>query len=159
VDGEHPRADVVVRVERGAVVSGIVVDGSGKPVSGAMVSSLHGLGQTDDAGRFEITGLVPGPCAVSASTDTESSAIQQLDLAPGARVEVRLVVGDTRIAGRVTNPRGEPLPDITVWATRVGSADSLGVTTDEAGRFVVSRLPQGDYQLVAVRDADRKQHR
>jgi protocatechuate 3,4-dioxygenase beta subunit len=164
VDGEHAMAGVVVRVERGAVVSGIVVDGDGKPVAGAAVSAESGSAESgsaeaDDAGRFEITGLQPGPCKVSASTATHGSAIQQLELAPGGRAEVRLVVVESRIAGRVTDPRGEPLPDINVHATRTGDTDSVSVVTDAAGRFELGGLSAGDYQLVADRDEDRSQHR
>lgn len=159
VDGEHSRAGVVVRLERGAVLSGIVVDRSGKPVAGATVSATGDSMQADDAGRFELTGLEPGPCQVSASTATQGSAVQQLQLARGGRAEIRLVVAESRIAGRVTNPRGEPQAEIRVRATGTGGAHDADVLTDAAGRFDLGGLTLGDYQLVAERDDDRSQRR
>ena len=50
---------------RGAMVSGVVTDAAGRPLEGAMVSALGAamttLAVTDAGGRYELTGLPPGP--------------------------------------------------------------------------------------------------
>jgi hypothetical protein len=83
-------ATIVVRLERGGVITGRVFDEDGEPVSGAMVQAFRhvssgaamreaGAGSsqsTNDIGQFRVWGLPPGDYVVSAllSAQTLSSA-------------------------------------------------------------------------------------
>jgi protocatechuate 3,4-dioxygenase beta subunit len=158
VDGKHPTTGVIVRVARGATVSGVVVDASGKPVAGASVSATGGSTQTDGAGRFELTGLEAGPCELSATTPTQGSEVHPLQLPKGGRVEARLVLVDTHITGSVKTSRGEPVAGVSIRATRVQRGASGSATTNDRGEFDLGDIPPGDYELTAVRDGDREEH-
>jgi hypothetical protein len=56
-----------------------------------------------------------------------------------------------RIVGVVQDPSGAVVPAVDVEATNVLTGLEWTASTDEAGRFVFSRLPVGEYQVrVAV---------
>ena len=100
----------------------------------------------------------------------EPGTVYQVEVAPGIqdrfnnRLEerVRIVfstgpeIPDTRATGTVTDlVRGEPANDARVDAIRL--PDSLTYTTrvDSAGGFVLAQVPEGEYLLLAYRDANR----
>ncbi len=79
-DGQH-LTNLNVRMTRGGVISGILVDQNGEPFSGAQVSAMQnrfvgtgqrtlvpvGSGQTDDRGQYRIWGLAAGDYVISAN--------------------------------------------------------------------------------------------
>jgi hypothetical protein len=81
---------LAAQVER-AVVTGSVLDASGKPQPGVPVTATHVLlevateGQTDANGNFRIPDLRPGPYSIFAGAEGQ-----------GAAVEVTLTAGETR---------------------------------------------------------------
>jgi protocatechuate 3,4-dioxygenase beta subunit len=110
---------LAVPASRTAVVSGVVVDESGRPVAsqrltlteGPDIAGLNGViggSVTDDAGRFRMAGVRPGIYSLSAASQQKSGDI---------RVEVREVdvsgltivmgAGGT-LTGRVITPAGPP---------------------------------------------------
>ena len=126
--GDSGVADLEIVVEKGASVSGFVVDLSGKPATEAHVSVLP-LGNGDISsestgpeGAFTVRGLRPGAYRVEASTMTgavkSEDSGQEITLAKGEAVTgIRLVLGgapDSTITGRITNVRGEPLSGVSV---------------------------------------------
>jgi hypothetical protein len=85
------RADVDVKLSRGGVITGRVLDEDGEPLSRAMVSVLRqqyvrgekqltpaGADQSDDRGQFRIFGLPPGDYFVSATAGGVEQIIRQL---------------------------------------------------------------------------------
>ena len=92
--GQH--ADVVIRMGRGAVITGALLDESGQPAAGATVVALRAsmqngerrltavgtLGTADDRGVYRIFGLPPGDYYVGAgpSTSMISGADAQLTM-------------------------------------------------------------------------------
>lgn len=120
-----------------------------------------------------------GPTAVDKEGDEirvrprrgwEPGLIYQVEIAPGlrdrfsnvTRERYRLVfstgpaIPDTRAAGRVTDRiTGQVPQEPRVDALRLG--DSLVYTTqpDSAGRYTLAQVPEGDYRLIAYRDANR----
>ncbi len=68
--------DVTIRLARGAVLTGIVTDGSGNPAPGASVAALStamqmtiaGSAESDDRGIYRIFGLRPGAYLVATSS-------------------------------------------------------------------------------------------
>ena len=120
-----------------------------------------------------------GPVAVDKEGDEirvqprrgwEPGLIYQVEVAPGLkdrfgniiRTPSRLVfstgpaIPDTRATGVVTDRiTGEPSVQARVDARRI--ADSLVYSTlaDSAGRFTFSQVPEGEYRLIAYRDANR----
>ena len=155
-DGLHARSDLVVHVVLGGRISGTVTDRAGKPVAEASVSA-GGSETTDAAGHFEVKGIAEGMVDVSATTKTQGSAIEHVNLARGAHLEVHLVVVDSSIAGTVRDSHGEPVDAATVYARGKGAATNASSfeTTDELGHFDLGGMPPGDYELVVERKEEQ----
>lgn len=135
-----PRTGLEVELNRGARVSGRVVDGAGEPLGGVSVSARssgppvggdarYRATVSDGDGRFELDGVPPGALELRTSSVSLASP-------PATRVEVRegehregivLVVERDRhrVHGRVVGTGGEPLGDAVVSLTLEGEG---GVT-------------------------------
>ena len=154
-DGARAQDGIVIRVEDGAQLAGSVVDGAGKPVAGARISTSGQSAESDEKGRFVVTGLAPDSYDVCAYTETDGSPTQKVVIMRGAHVEVRLVVRPSSIAGVVVDPHGLPIEDVRV---RAQSPDPHGHgygSTDERGHFDLGGLPPGDYEVMATREGEK----
>jgi hypothetical protein len=59
--------------------------------------------------------------------------------------------GPGKLSGKITNPAGEPLPDVVViLSPSSGEGESARRMTGTEGEFVFSDLPPGAYRLVAI---------
>ncbi len=152
LDGVQPKLDVVLRVEKGATVGGVVVDATGKPVADAHVGAGNGQASTDEHGRFLVTGLDPGPTDIRVDAERFGAPIQHVTLNRGGHAEVRFVVTESGIAGVVKDSHGDPVADALVTAT--GPTD-LYARADGFGHFELEGSPPGDYVLSALRDGDQ----
>ena len=119
-------------VQPATVVSGIVVDTAGTPIASAAIEVRAGDGRirrgaSDDAGRFAIDGLAPGPARLTVSGpgwETASLKIQipsprdaiRVELTPAGIEETVVVIGATS-AARPIHPISQDL---------VGSVDVVG---------------------------------
>ncbi|RMH39140.1 MAG: carboxypeptidase regulatory-like domain-containing protein [Deltaproteobacteria bacterium] len=126
----RPPPEVVIQLEDGGRIEGVVVDADGAPVAAATVvvtqrdmelepmfeQNFRFRARTDDAGRFAFSGVDRVPVAVYAWTDDASSDLVDVDLTSTpvvAGVHVALVNAG-RIAGTVAEPDGSPVPYATV---------------------------------------------
>jgi hypothetical protein len=123
---------LVLEPSANPTVTGTVVDSSGRPVEGALVSAGQTIVTTDASGAFLVTfdsrgwgTHTHGPDAVDAPTSIVVRAVreglgfdeQELLLAPSMPA-VRLVLAaraERSIAGRVLDPRGVPVPAVEVF--------------------------------------------
>jgi len=91
-----------------ATISGVVVDAAGAVVVGAHVrvknveTGVEKVAETTSAGRYTVSGLVPGTYEVSVEAPGFKTALQWVKLAVGDHVtlDVRLEVGE--VVERVT---------------------------------------------------------
>lgn len=167
---------IVITMQAGGVYAGHVVAGDGKPVPFATVR-IAGKGQdawraatprqatTDKAGAFELRGLARIALQARAESDAAASQIVAVDLAAQPEVtDAKLVLDVTgKIAGTVVDESGAPVPEVQVNAfpdlLGGGSMEGLALagmssaTSDGAGAFVVSGLPEGAYRLWAARSS------
>ncbi len=129
--------DVVVKKE--PVVEGDVVDGEGKPVSGATVMATVDLTpvSTDAAGRFKVTLSSEDPQEAVATRGAMSGRTQ---LRVGALAHIVMERG-TSLSGKVVDPTGKPVPTRVTAVSRV-TTRPMEIATDENGRFEFD-LPQG----------------
>lgn len=172
-DDADVRVDLVLGA--GGAITGVVVDGNDRPQADVAIEASGGDGQaqatTDQAGRFTLDGLAPGPWTVSAEADT----ITPGDAAPtaseatatvvsGATATVRLVVSgrDGVITGTVVDSAGAPARECEVTAEQgdgvvallagTGSAVTLGpALTGDDGRFTLRRVGAGAFAVLARR--------
>lgn len=146
---------VRVVLEEGSVVTGRVVDTSGRPVTEARVSTEESewLGRyagsrVDDEGRFELGRLPAGPLRLRAlGPEGEGSDVLRLELEAGERVDgLELVLRSRpRILGRVLAPDGSPVSQPRVVVR--GGGPRRYCDSGEDGGFRCEGREPGTYTL------------
>jgi hypothetical protein len=149
------RAEIEITVPN-TTLAGEVVGEDGKPVSQAFVQvdasssrekQKGSRFETDEAGKFRIRGLAPGPAAVEAVADERSSGWTSIVVADeGESPWLRLIVRSRQeINGRIVSGSGavpgariEGFPDLG----SVGVASGVEATSDPSGQFSFG-LPAG----------------
>ena len=163
LDGTKP---AVVRLEPGASITGVVLDGATRaPAAGANVWAWvrAGLGAErwepesgrvsttcDARGRFKLEGLAAGTVSVTATAPGLGRATRQSVLV-GSAVDLYLQPGST-IAGSVRDEAGRAVKGAVVRVTAETPMQYLPPSerTDARGRFAIAGLDAGSY-VVAVR--------
>ncbi len=95
-----PREWIELRVQPPAAVSGVVVDGAGRPVPGYRLQLAHSASDlqqsteiADPSGQFSLSDMPAGPLQLVAVTPAGRVGTLQLDLSPGQRqTDVRLAL-------------------------------------------------------------------
>jgi hypothetical protein len=160
-------------VGRGLIV-GQVVDATGAPISGALVSigasaalpyprtltTAEGRFHFSDlpAGAFGLTAQKPGYAPGGFGRQRPGGPTQSLELADGERATaVRITMWKYgSITGRLTES-GEPMVGVTVWSLvrsystgRSQFYDGPAGTTDDRGVFRFGNLMPGDYAICVI---------
>jgi protocatechuate 3,4-dioxygenase beta subunit len=149
-------AKVEVTLDRGAEIRGVVTTRQGAAVEGAEVrlGAPNFVGtivvRTDRDGRFRFGAVKTGACELVASrrghADT-AVTVTVPDLGQ-AMAEVRIVLADSRrVGGLVTDPKGTPVPGISVASRVRGEYAGHGGRTDSRGRFALHDLPAAGLSL------------
>ncbi|MBL8916097.1 MAG: hypothetical protein JNM17_35685 [Archangium sp.] len=88
--------ELVVKLDRGAIIEGRVFDPLGAPVASAMIETMPGkiLRRAEDDGTFSLLGLEPGSYLVRALTP-QGQLVQQVNAVMGktTRIELRATTG------------------------------------------------------------------
>ncbi len=158
-------ADVgTITVKRGRSISGRVLDPSGLPVAGATVAAgmlLTGDGQklyiddesigaqktdTDDQGRFMMSGFPPATITVTAGKDGVGRAPSVTVPRGPASAEIDLVLAATGAIEGTAKLDGSPLAETVIIANPVGASSSnFFVTTGADGSFALDTLSPATY--------------
>jgi len=155
-------------VERGQAIRGVVVDAAGKPAPGLDVGafskpdpeqprarSTTASQRSDEQGRFELAGLLPGAYQVTVNAWSMPRAV------PAEPINVMLPddedVDDLRIElpaagevrGSVRDAKGQPITQVQlqILATR----GSQTTRTADDGTFRFAEVPAGEHRLIASR--------
>ncbi len=139
--------DITVRLVRGGVIAGQVLDADGRPVEAALVTAAQrvfsggrrrltpfrrigtGLPTTDDEGRFRVTGLPPGRYVVSAMPTDEAPMGTSLR-GPVTDVAIRTYAPnatDVSEASVIELGPGERHLDVTIVLARGHPASLSGI--------------------------------
>ena len=177
--GAHAGTETSVhRVWEGSTLQGRVVDGEGRPLAEVAVRSSPaepGLvdaaatdmpppavvdSRSDDDGRFELRGLMPGRHRIVARpSEFGPQSVDGVEVvvstgAALAEVELRVPSGAV-LRGRTSTASGAPLSGITLGLLGPDGAILQGPGTrgvsDSEGTYVLSNLPGGSYRIVASR--------
>jgi hypothetical protein len=147
---------VVIRLEQGASLTGIVRAPSNAPVAGATVHiavRAEGMDQrhqltTGADGRFAIDPVLAGTAVLEALADGYAQSVPTSEtLAPGAesRVELRLQK-PLVLAGQVIDGDGKPVEGVRVRTGRAGTRMKAFQTyTDADGGFRFDAVDRGPY--------------
>lgn len=168
---------LVVRMQRGALLKGRVLGGQGTPLAGARVEVVISVGGglpdnpltrgvmdrlrpsvgkeavTDAAGEFRIENLAQGSYRVRARHPEHSDGSSEEFSCDGRREltapELRLAIAG-RVRGVVRKSDGTPDSAATVMlqAKSGGTPRGQSCSTDAQGRYEISGLKPGTYQLV-----------
>jgi hypothetical protein len=135
---------------------GVVVDPEGTAIAGARIRVVRPTADgadetplandvtTDRTGRFEVTGLVPGPVRFTVAHPQHERLLTDAELAAGVTVSLRITLrrrdslpdveaAPRTMRGVVRDSSGAPVPDVEVSV--VGTESSF--RTDSLGRFVL----------------------
>ncbi len=151
-DGSRATRGVVVRVELGGEIAGIVVDATGRPVEGAQVRAGSTSETSDARGEFVLRGLAPEPHSVSVATPTLGAMNQEVELVRGEHVRLRFVLGPSSLAGIVVDSAGQRMEHAFVYARSRADSSFAFARSDLYGHFDFGGLPPGSYTLTAERD-------
>jgi protocatechuate 3,4-dioxygenase beta subunit len=159
--------NVVLTLDAGGTIAGLVVGKGGEPVGGATVraaaeggdrSDMGAFGRSGDGdGRFALHDVRPGRYVVDVRAAGYAPANQSgVRVTEGGTTDVgtlRLRSGGT-LQGTVADSAGEPVSGATV---RVESGSSFNpgqqTQTDAAGAFQIAGLPAGRVDVVAQHPA------
>jgi len=168
------KAEISLTMNKGAAVSGIVVDAEGKPVAGASVVyqgasdwSVRGDRRLDSVlsasdGRFTIAALPKGSFRFVATAEGHAKGSSELTELSGETettgVEIRMEPSAT-LRGRVLSSKGEPIAAarVRVAAMSSGMVRRRGgvrqVYTDDQGRYEIGELRRRKHEVVAMHES------
>lgn len=163
VDAGQALAGPELRLNKGAVVTGRVLDARGEPLPEVMVTAMRRptagsgrgrgpqvvqagqSGQTNDVGEFRITGLTAGDYYVAASPRPESP-FGQASPSSGTTLVTTYYPGVTEIAGAqvVAVPAGQTISGLEFRMLSAPAFTISGIVVDEMSR------PIGDAMVMAM---------
>ncbi|MDC0718525.1 carboxypeptidase regulatory-like domain-containing protein [Nannocystis bainbridge] len=170
VDGRSV-SGIAWKVTRGQAIRGTVVDAGGRPVAKLMVGanprpdpsrphaqqSRSWNARTDTSGRFEVTGLLPGPYGVQVSAwDPPRATPKPMEVTlpkgqdlEGLRIELP-TVGEVR--GSVRDAKGQPVRGASVG---LSGAQGIGGVVADDGTFRIENVGVGEYRIQAEKNWER----
>lgn len=163
--------DLVLSLERRAMVRGRIVDTGEVPIAGAQVTVVArargaegeenvGWATADQNGSFVVTGLAPGQYVLRGRAATRAELVAVgggVDLAlltvegtEEQALEIVAVAPRARVEGRVVDAAGAPQPD--AWVTLADDGDSTRepVLTDDDGTFAFDGVPEAVVSVEAT---------
>jgi hypothetical protein len=154
---------IVIEMERGASIAGVVVDQQNKPLTDMYVRAalLQGGAETsagdstESDGRFKLDGLVAGDYGItlrsSRSYRRSSGIAAEVSVSDKQDVTgIRLVYEEAEgltITGRVLDSSGNPIEDASVYASGKNSHGST--RSDANGAYEIAGLEEGLFTVSA----------
>lgn len=163
-DPIEPSTNLVLVLERGASVTGLVQDRAGTPIAEASVNFRDELGRpprwtrTDTDGRFEFPRVGEGEVFLHVGAKGfQSSGELQVHGGQATNLDIVLkalaVAGDSVIRGKVTSEDGQPIGGVEVHLApgQAGLEEiNWGTRTDGEGRFAWTSAPNHPVKLMVV---------
>lgn len=161
--GPSRSAQLIARLDRGASLRGVVRDPSGLPVVDAVVTcqSLDRNSEpvclpavetrSDLAGEYALHGLDAGRKRLVVEAKGVGRLRREETFAPGVDRQIDLTLqAARRIDGVLLDPRGAPLPGLTVMSHIRAPYETERAITDERGYFELSMYATGPLPLVVI---------
>ena len=136
-------------------ITGSVTDAKdASPMVGATVSDGTRTATTDATGTYSIANVPPGTYQVTASKSGYQSSSLTLSVLAGATAIANLSLSQIIVPGSITGS----VTDAKDGSPIAGAAVSDGtrtVLTDATGKYTISDIPAGSYQVVAGKEGYR----
>lgn len=144
IDGAGETVVALDLGDAGLTLTGQVLH-NGEPAPHVMIDP--GSIQADDAGRFHIEGIEPGPYRIHLFGPWGSHVHEGEIYADG---EVEISIDSFQLAGQVVDGDGRPVEGVEVHCMEPGAPRSMLTASEtEAGRFEIPGLNPGTFQLMA----------
>ena len=156
-----------ITMEPGCVLTGIVVDEHGKPISGATIRAAYNapvaiggfpVQRTDANGAFRFENLPETTMNLSLLSGADLPTNEPATTKRGEVVEIKITVAKGRfVTGKVVDADGKPVADAQVgWLSfvedggkpRKGRSPKMAATNED-GRFRVGPVSKGRYLVTA----------
>ena len=154
--------EVIVSLDMGSALIGMVLDPYGMPIQGASVNvvglqSLDWTFTTDANGTFETDGLNPTVAGylIHIVHPAYPSLMTRIQPAMAGQTATRTFVLEPGVIlfGQVTDPDGRPVPGVTVGNTISGRMwNCVEARTNENGVYELGRVHTGDHVLWATHE-------
>lgn len=155
VNGSPVDLDLTLAGSAGLV--GVVCRTGGAAVPGATVTLADSEGEvvgsqgTDVAGGYEFRDLVAGTYTLAVSAPEHQPLALLVGVPEAGRVKQDIeLAGGAALRGTARTTGGRPVPDARVSLVTPTGEIIAETTTDEAGRYAFSGVPEGDYTVVAT---------
>ena len=159
--GETAPDVVVIALEPGATVEGMVTDRNGDPIANAkiFVDKSSVLAYSTRYGAFTLDSLPPGPGTILASHESYGPGSTSVNLQSNRVTQVEIVLSQGgEVEGVVTNA-GKPVPsqEVAIEFPRAGGDGfEAKAKTDANGAYHFTGLPEGAATLTAYIQGKRQ---
>lgn len=153
---EEYDAQVHIELERGATVTGRVVDSRSEGIPGAQLFARRLGGETEDAkavsgprGEFTLTGLLPRPYNIQVEADGYGRVSHPVE-APASEARIVLELG-TQVEGVIQDGAGKPVAEVQLHLTPqlpgAANRQKQSTTSGADGRFAFESFGAGPWTL------------
>ena len=162
---DTPIEDIVLVLKKGGTIEGRVLSEKQQPISGVEVSSHTRLqfkgniidcnnrfSKTDEAGRFKLDNVMPGPILMRAeSSELNLSKTLETNLNENEPITDFIIVlaKGLKIAGKILNENNEPVEGIPISVCNYGGSSYAETKTNRDGYYELNGL-KDDYFSVFV---------
>jgi thermitase len=133
-------------------ITGSVADAQGgSPIVGVIVSDGNGTATTDATGKYTIADVPSGNYQVTASKSGYQSSSLTVTVLSGSTAVANFSLSQVIVPGSITGS----VTDAKDGSPIVGAQVSDGTrtaTTDATGKYVITDVPPGTYQVVASKE-------
>ncbi len=146
--------DVVLVLERGALLAGVVTDREGEPIGGARLTVGPLLVHSDDDGSYRLGGLSTGLQSLEVRHPQYNRLQQEVEIEPEDNRLDLVLRGGVPVRGKVVDDAGEAIAGAVVELQQRARRDNHDYKTlsDGDGAFQIAAVAGGSYRVAARRD-------
>lgn len=133
-------------------ITGSVTDAEGgSPIVGAMVSDGTRTATTDASGEYTIADVPAGSYGVTASKEGYESSSLTVDVLSGSNAVVDFSLNELIVPGSITGSVTDAEDGSPILGATVTDGNRIA-TTDATGRYTISDVPAGSYEVTASKE-------
>jgi subtilisin family serine protease/uncharacterized membrane protein len=132
-------------------ITGSVTDAKGSPIVGVAVTDGTRTALTDALGSYSIGNVTPGNYQVTASKSGYQSSSLTVSVVSGTTAVANFSLSQIILPGSITGSVTDAKDGSPIGGAQVSDGIRT-VLTDAAGKYTISNVPPGTYQVVASKE-------